>query len=83
MGDMGDIYRMMKEDSKERKTNNFEKSTKLLQNKGIEFESKNGGYHLIVEQEYDFYPSTGLFICRKTKKKGRGVRNLLKKIDKK
>lgn len=32
--------------------------------------------------DFDFYPSTGLFRNRKTNKKGRGIFNLIKLINK-
>lgn len=77
MGDMGDIFNAMKEESKQRRANNRESSADILTKSGIEFESKNLGAHLIVGQ-FDFWPGTGLFINRKTGKRGRGVRNLIK-----
>ena len=54
---------------------------KILKDKGINFESKNGGAHLIVdgyECVIDFWPSTGKFIVR-TGPKGRGVFNMIEK----
>ena len=33
-------------------------NTKLLKEMGYSFESKNNGYHLIVENRFDFWPST-------------------------
>ena len=78
MGDMGEYWQDVNRDRKEKKQSNLEYNTNVLLEKGICFVSKNNGVHLIVENAFDFYPSTGLFINRKTKKKGRGIKNLLK-----
>lgn len=81
MGDVGDIFNAMKQASKEKKASNQENSTKILQEKGVKFESKNWGNHLVVEGKkglIDFWPSTGKFIPRCEGRKGRGVFNLLK-----
>lgn len=84
MGDMGEFWAdmkpVLKEASKERRRNNRENSADLLRQKGVEFESKNHGAHLIVEGRcclIDFWPGTGKFITRNGRK-GRGVRNLIK-----
>jgi len=68
-----------KEESKKRKKSNLEKSTQILIDKGIDFKSKNNGVHLIVG-EYNFWPSTGLFIHRRTDNPGRGIYNLLREL---
>ena len=75
---MGDIFGAMRQDSQRRRAKNLDNSTNILKGKGINFESKNNGIHLIIDNEFDFYPSTGLFKSRKTGKKGRGVFSLLK-----
>ena len=56
-------------------------STTLLIDKNVPFDSFKNGDHLHVKKNgfsIDYYPSTGLWIDRKTKKKQRGVYNLLK-----
>ena len=81
MGDMAEIFNAMKDGWKEKRASNTEKSTAILIQKDVIFESKNNGAHLIVKSIngfIDFYPSTGLFIDRQTKKKSRGVFRLLK-----
>lgn len=81
MGDMGDhwndVKNFMKEESRKKKERNKIMSTNNLISNKVRFESKNNGNHLVVENTYDFWPSTGVFINRKTKKKSRGVRELL------
>lgn len=80
MGDMGEIFSGMREYSQEKRANNRDGSKKILEGAGINFESKNFGAHLIVENIIDFWPGTGKFIDRRNKFKGRGVRNLLKQL---
>lgn len=79
MGDMGEVFNAMKEESKERRARHREQSSALLDKAGIPFESKNGGAHLIVEGSecyIDFWPGTGKWISRNGKH-GFGVRNLI------
>ncbi len=71
----------MKAHAKEKRKTNTEKSTQILIDNGIQFESKNGGSHLVVQGKntiIDYWPSTGSFITRKWNKKGRGVFNVIK-----
>jgi len=82
MGDMAKVFRDMTEYKKAKRKDNTEKSTTMLKVKGIQFVSKNNGAHLIVGN-YNFWPSTGLFENRLTKKKGRGIYNLIKKLKEK
>lgn len=80
MGDMGEMYRDWDEQKKEKKSSNKEYSTNKLISEGVDFESKNGGVHLIVTGKkclIDYWPSTGKFITRDGKN-GRGINNLLK-----
>lgn len=53
---------------------------KMLSDLGIKFDSKNSGIHLVVHSDdyvIDFFPTTGLWNCRTSKIKGRGILNLL------
>jgi len=79
MGDMGDVFNEMRSRKKTKRADNTLQSTELLRNKGIVFLSKNGGAHLVIG-EIDFWPSTGLWINRATKKKSRGVLPLLREL---
>ena len=83
MGDMGEIFNDMKEESKDRRSSHREQSPLMLEDAGIQFESKNKGAHLIVEGSecfIDFWPGTGKWIARNGKK-GFGVRNLIKYVN--
>lgn len=70
------------QESIERRASNRELSADKLSGLGVQFESKNGGAHLIVKHgglTVDFWPGTGKYIPRKPgAKHGRGVFNLLK-----
>jgi len=85
MSDIREIYEAMKEHSKQKKESNKRFSTNELESRDIKFESKNDGYHLIVNhfnKIADFWPYTGKFIIRNNNKKGRGVFNLIKWMEK-
>jgi hypothetical protein len=77
MGDTGDDFRAMREESKERRADNREASAELLRDAGIEFLSKNDGAHLIIEGRIDFWPGTGLWVRRSTHLRARGVKALI------
>ena len=70
-----------KAESEERRAKNRQGSAELLAERGIQFEAKNMGAHLIVSHEgkvADFWPGTGKYIPRGGGRPGRGVFNLLK-----
>ena len=88
MSDVGDYFNdirdAMKEDSRIRKRRNREKALKVLNENQIHFEITKGGVHLVVQSPrgelIDYWPSTGLFISRLDKSRGRGIHNLLNKV---
>lgn len=65
MSDMDDDFKEFKKFNQAKRWSNMEKSTKLLIDNCIVFKSFNGGVLLKVG-DYDFYPSTGLFVNRGT-----------------
>lgn len=70
------------QESAERRAGNRESSAALLAERGVAFESKNNGVHLIVthgEKVADFWPGTGKYIVRGGRQ-GRGVFNMLKAV---
>lgn len=84
MSDMGEYWRdvkpAMQERSKERRKHNRDNSAALLLERGVEFETRNDGVHLIVKGRdclIDFWPGTGKYITRNGKQ-GRGVHSLLR-----
>ncbi|MFK3815130.1 hypothetical protein ACI2KG_00720 [Pseudomonas sp. NPDC089407] len=70
-------------ESAERRAKNRQSSAEMLSERGIQFEAKNMGAHLIVSHEgkvADFWPGTGKYIPRGGGRPGRGVFNLLKML---
>lgn len=71
------------QESQVRRGENRENSAVILTERGVQFEAKNMGAHLIVSHEgkiVDFWPGTGKYIPRGFGRPGRGVFNLLKAI---
>lgn len=76
----GDFWRKFKKDSQEKRWSNNENSLKLLQEKGIKYQTLDStiGHYRIGD--FDFWATTGKFYNRKLKKAGRGVFNLIRLI---
>ncbi len=58
-------------------------SADYLRQRGVSFEERNNGAHLIVGSPagiIDFWPGTGLWIARSDNTRGRGVAKLVRKI---
>lgn len=80
MGDTGDDFKAYRDYCRDKRQSNKEKSTALLIENGIKFDSRNDGVHLMIETakgRVNFYPSTGLYNGAFS---GRGVFNLLKEL---
>ena len=74
----------MREASRERRAGNRENSAAILRDRGIAFEERNAGAHLIVRHAgkvADFWPGTGKYQVRGTGKYRRGVFNLIKELE--
>lgn len=84
MGDMGEFWKdvgpALKKDSQEKRANNLMQSLSALQQNGIEFNQLSPTHFRVGD--FDYWPSTGLFINRKTQRRGRGVFNLIKQARK-
>lgn len=78
MGDMADYYNDFRQFKKEKKQNNCLKSLEILDRHRIEYKKLSDTHYRI--SDFDFWPSTGLFVDRKNAKRGRGVMNLLSKV---
>ena len=78
MGDMGDTFRAMREDSKQRKEHNVKQSLKLLDEATVPWNCLS-----VVSKHYriagciDYWPSTGLWKVMHTSIQGRGVKHLI------
>lgn len=84
MGELGEFWRDVKKNKKEerekRKASNYLNGIKILEDYKVSYEQQKNRLHLVVEEQIDYWPSTGKYIIRKTKKKGRGIFNLLKEL---
>lgn len=78
MSELGDTFREWREYKKKKKAKNLEFAPDILHENGIRFKALTMEHYRIGE--YDFWPTTGLYIHRKTKKRGRGVFNLIKAL---
>ena len=75
----------MKEASQERRAGNRENSAAILRERGIAFEEKNDGAHLIVRhggKVADFWPGTGKWRIRGVEAYKRGVFPLIAALNK-
>lgn len=86
-GDMGELFNAARADGQLRRARNRATSAGVLRERGIPFEVKNEGAHLIVryrDSVADLWPGTGKYRVRKPGGKGeryrRGVFNLLRDI---
>ena len=77
MSDVKEIYDALKIDGQKKREFNRKNSPKVLKKNKIEYEDMNKGAHLLVARQVDFWPGTGLWICRDTKRRGRGVEKLV------
>lgn len=78
--DMAEEFQAYREFQKEMKWKRYEDNKNALISSGFPFVEKPNG-HFIIGQ-YDFWATTGLFIDRITKQRGRGVGKLLKRLEK-
>jgi len=80
MSEDGEMWQAIKEERRKKRWSNLEQSLKALQRVGISYQVLNADIGHYRIGDYDFWPSTGKFINRKTKYTGRGVFNLIKRI---
>lgn len=80
--DVSAMWRERREESKAKRATNRIHGAQTLVNAGFKFASHNDGAHLVVEQCVNFWPGTGLWIFYTKDLTGRGVKNLIKALDK-
>lgn len=81
MGDVGDGMRALRAASRERRRLSRLAAPSALWQAGIAFTEHNHGAHLIVADEWDFWPGTGKWCHRgPPQADGRGVFNLIQVI---
>lgn len=90
MSDMGDDFKALREESQIKRASNRNNASEILKKAGVSFLIKNGGAHFVVfclaesqKPQFDFWPGTGKFINRNTKRSGRGIFNLIREAEKK
>lgn len=79
MSDIGDDFKALREIKRANKEFNRHSSTQMLADAGYQFETRNGGVHLIIKYRgimIDYWPSTGKWIPRGGTA-SRGIRPLL------
>jgi len=85
MSEIGDTFKIIKEQNKVKKQSNLDYSTALLLETKFSVSINNGGVHLVVANNgviVDFWPSTGKWIIRGGIT-SRGVNGLIRFLDKK
>lgn len=73
-----ELWSQVKEERRIKKQSNYEFAKKKLKEEGIEFVEKPNSHFAL--KDYNFWATTGLYIHKKTNKRGRGIFNLIKKI---
>lgn len=67
MGDMGEVFRDLREATKRKKQNSLEQNTQTIKESGLEYRILNNGYHIKVRIKgqpiVDFWPSTNRWSC--------------------
>ena len=76
MSELGELFSLLREENKNKRLINKNSTLALLDERKISYKRLSDTHFLI--ENYNFWPSTGLYIHRKTKKRGRGIFNLLK-----
>ena len=83
MSDLSETYKAMREHSQEKRAKNREFAINYLLDNDVDFGTRNGGVHLMVECGVsgiiDFWPGTGKWIERGGKT-GRGIKTMVKYI---
>lgn len=83
MGDMGEVFRALREHGQDKRASNRESSAQVLIDRGVAYTSHNAGAHLVVTHNgvtVDFWPGTGRWIGRNGWGEGRGVFPMLKRL---
>lgn len=73
-----EAFKALKEEGRQKRASNLASSLNLLTAVGIPFMLLSSTHARVGE--FDFWPSTGLFIHTKTKARNRGVQKLIRKV---
>ena len=78
MSEIGELFKAIKSNQKQDRAFNLETALVVLDDLKIKYERFNSNHFRIGD--IDFWATTGLFLNTKTRERGRGIANLLKKI---
>lgn len=70
MSELGDTFKEMRQQRRDKKASNLTNSVQMLQQRGVPFKTFNGGIHLRVCNAVDYWPSTGLWMHNGKRKRG-------------
>lgn len=73
-----EAFKALREEGRKKRASNLANSLNLLSASEVPFRILSSTH--VRVGDYDFWPSTGLFIHTKTKKRGRGIFNLIRKV---
>lgn len=76
--DLRDLFQANRQQKQVKRASNLARSLEALESSGINYR-KLSDYHYLVAENYDYWPSTGLFINRLTRKRGRGIFKIIAK----
>ncbi len=80
---MGELFADWNRAKQAKRAANRVSSADYLRQRGVSFDERNNGAHLIVccaAGKIDFWPGTGLWIARWNGERGRGVRGVIHNI---
>lgn len=81
MSEIGETFEALKQMQRTKKQMNKVQSLKMLDANSIDYVGLGSdSVHVRVEERFDFWPSTGLFIDKITSQRGRGVKNLIRVV---
>lgn len=79
---MSDVWKKINEDRQNKRWENYKSNISKLEAAQVKFIEKDNGHFIILgddgEPTHDFWGTTGLIIERETKRRSRGIRNLLR-----
>lgn len=80
MSEDAEIWNAIKEEGRQKRWDNRDKSLAILKERGIPIEELDEGSAHYRVDGWSFWPTTGKFYNPKTGERGRGVFNLIKRI---
>jgi hypothetical protein len=78
MSELGEDFKAYREMKRTKRADNHARAEKILKEKQIPHIRLSASHYRVGA--FDFWPATGLFIERRTGKRGRGIFNLLKRV---